>query len=149
MAHHNLDIYPIPKDKSPMFINEPYLIDQSLLCESSVLQDDLQEDNIRVYIPLDINREAVLRRIRMIIEKYGEANEENEIVFQLEIEAIIAHIEIYDQIWFVRNMPSKGKHSLEAIKLVNEVILLLKEIPDCCAELFPFETIEALEKEYL
>lgn len=149
MAHHNLDIYPIPKDKSPMFINEPYLIDQSLLSDSSVFQDDLHEDNIRVYIPLDINRDAVLRRISMIIEKYGEANEENETVFQLEIEAIIAHIEIYDQIWFVRNMPSKGKHSLEAIKLVNEVILLLKEIPDSCAELFPFETIEALEKEYL
>lgn len=98
MAHHNLDIYPIPKDKSPMFINEPYLIDQSLLSESSVFQDDLQEDNVRVYIPLDINREAVLRRIRMIIEKYGEANEENETVFQLDIEAIIAQIEIYDQI---------------------------------------------------
>lgn len=46
-------------------------------------------------------------------------------------------------------MPSKGKHSLEAIELVNEVILLLKKIPDGCAELFPFETIEALEKEYL
>jgi len=149
MAHHNLDIYPIPKDKSPMFINEPYLIDQSLLCDSSVLQDDLHEDNIRVYIPLDINREAVLRRISIIIEKYGEANEENETAFQMDIETIIAHIEIYDQILFVRNMPSKGKYSLEGIKLVNEVILLLKEIPDGCAELFPFETIEALENEWI
>ena len=149
MAHHNLDIYPIPKDKSPMFINEPYLIDQSLLSDSLIIQDDLNEDNIRVYIPLDINREAVLRRIKMIIEKYGEANKENEAAFQLEIETIIAHIEIYDQIWFVRNMPSKGKHSLEGIKLVNEVILLLKEIPDGCGELFPFETIDALENEWI
>ena len=109
MAHHNLDIYPIPKDKSPMFINEPYLIDQSLLSDSLIIQDELNEDNIRVYIPLDINREAVLRRIKMIIEKYGEANKENEAAFQLEIETIIAHIEIYDQIWFVRSMPSQGK----------------------------------------
>ena len=149
MAHHNLDIYPIPKDKSPMYINEPFLIDQSLMCDLPISQDGLQEDNIRVYIPLDINREAVLRRINMIIEKYGEANEQNEMAFQADIEAIIAHIEIYDQIWYVRKMPSKGKHSLEAIKLVNEVILLLKEIPDGCAEIFPFETIDALEREYL
>lgn len=149
MTHHNLDINPIPKDKSPLYINEPFLIDQSLLCDLPISQDGLQEDNIRVYIPLDINREAVLRRINMIIEKYGEANEQNEIAFQTDIEAIIAHIEIYDQIWYVRNMPSKGKHSLEAIKLANEVILLLKEIPDGCAELFPFETIDALEREYL
>jgi hypothetical protein len=98
---------------------------------------------------LDINREAVLRRVNSVVEKYGEANEENEIAFQMDIEAIIAQIEIYDQIWFVRHMPSKGKHSIEATNLVKEVILLLKEIPDGCAELFPYETIEALKVEYL
>ncbi|GAB1475500.1 hypothetical protein MASR2M70_03320 [Bacillota bacterium] len=28
---HKLDIYPIPKEKAPMFINEPWLIDKTLL----------------------------------------------------------------------------------------------------------------------
>ena len=149
MARHSLDIYPIPKEKSPMYINEPWLIDQTLINEVPNSKDGLQADNIRVYIPMDINREAVLRRVNSVVEKYGEANEENEIAFQMDIEAIIAQIEIYDQIWFVRHMPSKGKHSIEATNLVKEVILLLKEIPDGCAELFPYETIEALKVEYL
>ena len=67
----------------------------------------------------------------------------------MDIEAVIAQIEIYDQVWYVRNMPSKGKHSLEATELVKEVISLLREIPDGCAELFPFETIDALERAFL
>ena len=31
MEHHSLDPYPEPKDKSPLYINEPWLIDKSLL----------------------------------------------------------------------------------------------------------------------
>ena len=149
MARHSLDPWPIPKEKSPLYINEPWLIDPSLTCDLVNTQDELMADNIRVYIPLDINKEAVLRRIKRIIARYGEANEDNEIDFQMDIEAVIAQIEIYDQVWYVRNMPSKGKHSLEATELVKEVISLLREIPDGCAELFPFETIDALERAFL
>lgn len=31
MEHHSLDIDPIPSEKEPMYINEPWLIDSSLL----------------------------------------------------------------------------------------------------------------------
>lgn len=31
MEHHKLDPYPIPKEKTPLCINEPWLIDKSLL----------------------------------------------------------------------------------------------------------------------
>lgn len=31
MKHHRLDPYPIPKDKTPLYISEPWLIDKSLL----------------------------------------------------------------------------------------------------------------------
>lgn len=31
MEHHALDLYPIPKEENPMYINEPWLIDKSLL----------------------------------------------------------------------------------------------------------------------
>ncbi len=150
MVHHSLDIYPIPKEKSPLYINEPWLIDQSLLEDKLDNQEPKgQKDNIRVYMPMDINRVAVLRRLSAIISRYGEANEDNEPNFQMDVEAIIAQIEIYDQIWFVRNMPKNGKHSTEAVQLVKEFVSMLKEIPDGCAELFPFETIDALEQEYL
>lgn len=149
MEHHNLDPYPIPKEKSTLYINEPWLIDKSLLECSSCREPDEKEDNVRVYIPMDINKDAILRRLDMVIEHYGEANEENEIEFGIDVDLIISQIEIYDQIWYVRHMPHEGNHSEEAISLVEEFVTRLEAIPDGCAECFPFETIEELKKEYL
>lgn len=149
MEYHRLDPYPIPKAKSPLYINEPWLIDDSI---TEILPDtrepESQEDNIRVYIPLDINRKAILRRLETTIARYGEANEENESDFHLDVDKLISQVEIYDQIWYVRHMPPEGKHSREAIGLVKEIIARLEEIPDGCAECFPFETIDTLKNEY-
>ena len=62
-----------------------------------------------------------------------------------DVEMLISQIEIYDQIWYVRHMPKDGEHSLEA----KELIAKLEEIPDGCAERFPFEIIDRLREEYL
>ena len=77
-----------------------------------------------------------------------EANEENESDFMFEVERLISQIEIYDQVWFVRHMPEDRKHSAEAKLLVKDFIAALEEIPDGCAETFPFELIEDLRREY-
>ena len=34
--HHPLDVWPLPRDQKPMFINEPWLIDDSIYYESIV-----------------------------------------------------------------------------------------------------------------
>lgn len=149
MEHHRLDPYPIPIDKTPLCINEPWLIDKSLLEYPPHREPEEQEDNVRIYIPMDLNREAILRRLDRVIAQYGEATEENEIEFSLDVGMVISQLEIYDQVWFVRHMPKKGEHSLEAKELVREIIGRLEEIPDGCAECFPFETIDELRQEYL
>ena len=150
MEHHSLDPYPIPKEKSPLYINEPWLIDTS---RGEFMPGDrgpeAQDDNVRVYIPLDLNREAILRRLNIIIEHYGEANERNEFDFQTDVETLISQIEIYDQIWYGRHMSKEGDHSKEAIALVEDFVERLEEILDGCAEMFPFETIDTLREEYL
>ena len=46
-------------------------------------------------------------------------------------------------------MPENGEHSREAADLVREFIARLEEIPDGCAEIFPFELIDTLREEYL
>ena len=149
MVHHRLDPYPIPKDKTPLYINEPWLIDKSFLEYSSRREPDDKSDNVRIYIPMDLNRDAILRRLDAVIAHYGEANEKNEMDFNADVDAIISQIEIYDQVWYVRHMSSEGHHSREAIALVNEFVARLEEIPDGCAECFPFETIDELKQEYL
>ena len=149
MEYHSLDPYPEPKDKSPLYINEPWLIDKSLLEYPRHREPDEKEDNIRIYVPMDLNKDAILRRLDNIIELYGEAKEDNEIEFSIDVGMIISQLEIYDQIWFVRHMPKKGEHSREAKELVTEIVARLENIPDGCAECFPFELIDELKQEYL
>lgn len=79
MQRHTLDLYPIPKDKTPLYINDPGLIDRTVPDEfSRGTPDEIKGDNVRVYIPMDLNREAILRRLDHVIARYGEANEDNE-----------------------------------------------------------------------
>ncbi|MFI3173346.1 MAG: hypothetical protein R3Y58_13410 [Eubacteriales bacterium] len=54
MKHHPLDIYPAPRGKEALYINESWLIDHSIV-EVSKHEVEPEEDNIRAYIPLDIN----------------------------------------------------------------------------------------------
>lgn len=108
---HSLDPYPIPKDKTPMFINEQHMAeiyDFEFKKDGSVPDDD---DNIRVYVPLDLNKRLILDRLTRVINHYGEANEENELFFQADVLKIVSQIEIYDQIWYIRHMPDEGEHS--------------------------------------
>lgn len=137
------------KDKQFLYINEPWLIDRSLLNYPPKREPDTAPDNIRIYLPLDLNRDAILRRIDHIIAFYGEANEGNELNFSVDIGQVISQIEIYDQVWFARHMPESGKHSREAVELVKEVVKKLESIPDGCAEWFPFQLIDELKDEYL
>ena len=120
--------------------------------QKKAVNPENEVDNIRIYLPMDLNRKAILRRLKDLIYQYGEANEENELAFGADVDRLVSQIEIYDQIWYVRHLPNninKQKHSYEAIELVKEFIEVLKEIPDGCAERFPFDTIDELESEYL
>jgi hypothetical protein len=150
LEHHDLDISPIPKETAPLFINEPWLIDDSQYELFRCNKDpECSDDNVRVYIPLDINKKAILRRLDRIIARYGEANEKNEAAFSADVCRLISQIEIYDQVWCVRHLPSAGTHSIDAVELVKEFISKLERIPDGCAETFPFELVEELKGEFL
>ena len=152
MEHHNLDVHPIPKDSKPLFINEPWLVDPSLQWRQEAGYDPApldDPDNIRVYVPLDLCKESILRRLSEVISRHGKASEKNETDYSYDVVMLIRQIEIYDQVWFVRNMPKKGKHSVEAIELVKEFVQKLEEIEVYDAETFPYSTIDKLRKEFI
>jgi len=210
--HHDLDVHPIPKQ--PYYINEPELIDPSLCYhdpERKIPEDELKaykaaqkyedlrrfhkypeaaDDNIRVYIPMDLNAEAILRRLDEIIGKCGAASEYNESDYSSEVNRIISQLEIYDQVWFCRELKDgtshfvglakesdvlakdsvaldknsevlakdseahdtehdkSEEHSQHGLELVKKIIKRLEDIPDACAEMFPFSTIDELNKEW-
>lgn len=151
MDHHNLDICPIPRDKSPLYINEPWIIDET--ADIRVSEPDPASDNVRVYVPLDLNRETILRRLQYIKSKYGDVDWKNETSISVEVALLIHQIEIYDQVQYVRHMPKASTqpgektHSMEATSLVKEFIKELEEI-DSSGDTFPYEKIEELRKEF-
>lgn len=152
--HHDLDIHPVPCDKEPLFVNEPWLADNSCYLEITKELENFKrqpnpaKDNIRIYVPMDLNREAILHRLNVIISQYGAASERNEMAYSFAVSMLLEQVEIYDQIWFVRHMPKQGKHSAEAAELVRDIIERLENIEDDCANFFPFEEIRALKTEY-
>ncbi len=50
--HHDLDTYPKPKDKEPLYINETWIADPYDLGGTYIVPAD--KDNVRVFVPLDI-----------------------------------------------------------------------------------------------
>ena len=114
MEHHDLDPYPEPREKAPLYVNEPWLVDITLQEYSNIAAMLKQEDNVRIYVTLDLNANAILRRLDYVIYRYGESTEANEFKFSGDIMQIIAQLEIYDQVWYVRHMPEEGRHSAEA-----------------------------------
>lgn len=106
VEHHRLDPYPIPKNKMSLYSNEPWLSDKALLEYQRHREPEEQEDNVRIYIPMDLNKEAILRRMDRVIWQYGEATETNEMDFTIAVDMVISQLEIYNQIWFVRQKGS-------------------------------------------
>ena len=88
-----------------------------------------------------------MRRLRFLVCRYEEANERNEFNFSMDVGRLVSQIEIYEQVWFAREDRTRaiGDHSESEKHSSTE----LEEIPDGCAELFPFELIDELRSEYL
>ena len=150
MRHHEIDIDPVLKDQLPIFINEMALIDDTVMDNTYNRSGDIEKpDNIRIYDTLDLNADAIIRRLNAIVSFYGEATEENEFNYSIAVSKLISQLEIYDQIWNIRKPESELKHSTEAVELVNRFVAVLEKIQDGCAEIFPFDIIEELRSEYL
>ena len=154
--HHNLETQPVPE--KALYINKPDLADVTINYYGSGKQEEeSQAGHIRVYVPLDLSADAILRRLRFLICRYEEANEGNEFDFSMDVGRLVSQIEIYDQVWFTREGRTRAisddseseKHSSKAVELVRRFVTELEEIPDGCAELFPFELIDELRREYL
>ncbi len=55
--HHKLDIYPEPE--KVLYINEVAIADNTA---DQLSYDEEQPDNVRIYVPLDLNHRAIIRR---------------------------------------------------------------------------------------
>ena len=71
------------------------------------------------YHSLDINSEAILRRLHSIYYRYGDLDEDNEFSISGEVGQLISQLEIYDQVWYARGDDAGNGHSKKATKLAK------------------------------
>ena len=161
MTHYQITSAPMPNDNSAIYLNEPWLIDHANTPQTKADVEKFQQpetsaDNVRVYIPMDLNRAAILGRLDEIIDRNGECSEANELVYSAEVATIISQLEIYDQVHFRRDCDQKddktnnanSNHSPSGQMLAKKIVAKLAEIPDDGAESFPFDLIAELETEF-
>lgn len=165
--HHKIDVHPIPD--SPIYINDlsiattynPYELKQQAeiaVTGKTVSKGGiLPEDNIRVYVPLDINEEHIIGELHSVYDRLGAVSEDSEYAYSSAVRRIITKLEIYDQIHTVRDMKNAvnmaetgevGKfHSRKAIAVVKKMVEIM-EGSEGTAECFPYEIVEELKAEF-
>ena len=160
---HKLDYKPIPEDV--LYINELDLAD-SVPYETNIEMEKaltgkckkeggvLPNDNVRIYVPIDINPEAIMWRLDFLFITMDYPTEDNESAYSFAVRRIISQLEIYDQVCVTRNFENSVqkelggvRHSREGIELARRIADYLEE-NDGIAECFPWDEIEELRKEF-
>lgn len=72
------------------------MIDRSIYWETGPAPNEPEDepDNVRVYMPVDLNANAIMRRLRYVINHYKEATFDNENNFSVDVDHIVYLIEI-------------------------------------------------------
>ena len=129
MTHHPIDIEPVPVGNAARFINEPWLVDVSFeAMEKWSAEPEDESDNVRIYVPVDLNAEAILRRLRYLVYRYGEATEKNEFKYRADVSRLVSQIEIYNQIWLTRSKHTRVDDNGLIIPLSDEGVTLAKAL---------------------
>ena len=160
--HHDLDIHPI--SEKVLYINELGIADTAF-CYNTEEQHQkaltgrtctnggiLPDDNVRVYVPLDLNATQILNRLQQIYQIMERPDDTNELEFSYQVSKIISQLEIYDQVWVARDLGNAVRieehlHSKKGIELADKIIGVLLE-DEGCAERFPYNVVDELKKEF-
>lgn len=160
--HHDLDIHPIPE--KVLYINDLSIADTAFGYETKKQHQKaitgkihanggiLADDNVRIYIPLDLNADQILSRLQQIYRVMGNPNDMNEMEFSCEVGKIISQLEIYDQVWVARDLKNAVRieeriHSTKGIELTKKIINVLME-DEGCAECFPYDVVDELKAKF-
>ena len=106
-----------------------------------------REEHPPVYYKIEVSPELILTRLRRLEMIYHMATESNEYCISEDVQHLTEQIAAWDRT-MKRRDSIKAKHHPETIAFMREFIKALEEFPNGGAELFPFEMIEKLTKDY-
>ena len=162
--HHMLDIHPFPKDV--LYINEFELVDvvnnydsekkyeKALSGKSKKEGGVLPDDNVRIYMPVDLNADYIINRLRDVLVSFGSTTEENESALTAEVGRLVSQLEIYDQVWTVRdlknayrNTPEGAPHCPQGKELAQKFIDVLME-NEGTGDSFPYNIVNGVREAF-
>jgi len=161
--HHNLDIHPIPEDV--LYVNElslagkvPYELKDTMekAITGKCAKDGgvLPDDNVRIYVPMDLNADIIMWRLYSLQNSLGYPTEKNESAYSSGVSKVISQLEIYDQVWAARNVgetvqKENGgvRHSPQGIELARKIVKCLED-NEGTAECFPYDEVEELRDAF-
>lgn len=111
-------------------------------------KDRKWEEHPPVYYKIEVSPELILTRLRRLEMIYHMATESNEYCISEDVQHLLEQIAAWERT-MKRRDSIKAKHHPETIEFMREFIKALEEFPNGGAELFPFEMIDKLTKEYL
>lgn len=111
--HPKLGIHPIPE--KALYINELSMateqvyettkeVEQAVTGKTVSNGGILPDDNIRIYVPMDLNMNEIMFRVYRLYSVLGYPTERNESEFCTRMGQIVSQLEIYDQAWTVWDM---------------------------------------------
>lgn len=161
--HHNLDIYLIPKDV--LYVNELSLAgkvryetkDDTAKAITGKKKPEggiLPDDNVRIYVPMDLNADIIMWRLYSLHGSLGYPTEKNESAYSSGVSKVISQLEIYDQVWAARKVGETVqkedggvRHSRQEIKLAKQIVKYLED-NEGKGECFPYDQIEELKEAF-
>ncbi len=105
----------------------------------------LPDDNVRIYVPMDLNADFLLWRLRFLYESLGFPDEGNESAYQEAVGRLISLLLIYDAAQAEKER-ARG-HSEKGKRLASLMIRCMEE-HEGTAEHFPYEEMEMLGGEF-
>lgn len=128
--------------ESVLCVDDPQLADR-------FTPEEINSDNIRIYIPMDISADIISARLYEIYHTFGYPTEKNEFDYVYEIYKLVTQLEIYDEIMKQKGAPldPKTRHTVKAMELAEEIIKKLDH-EGGNAERFPYDQIEELKEKF-
>lgn len=161
--HHKLDIHPIPTDV--LYANELSLagealyetkqdMDKALTGKTKSNGGILPDDNVRIYVPMDLNTDIIMWQLYSLRSTLGYSTEKNESAYCSGVGKVISQLEIYDQVWAARNLEDTVqkedggvRHSYQGIEFAKQIVKYLEEI-EGTAECFSYDEIQELREAF-
>lgn len=161
--HHKLDIHPIPEDvlyvnELPLAGNVPYetkdMMEKAITGKCKKVGGILPDDNVRIYVPMDLNADIIMWRLYALQNLLGSPTEKNESAYSSGVSMVISQLEIYDQVWVTRKMDEAiqredggVRHSRQGIELAKQIVKCLED-NEGTAECFPYDEVEELREAF-